>query len=260
MTHPLKEAFTSRRDRGGALVIYVMAGDPSLEATIELVPRLVAAGADVVELGLPFSDPMADGPVIQEAAMRALAAGTTLSKTLEAVAEIRKRTDVPLVLMGYVNPVMTYGVERFATDASAAGVSGLILADLPVEDAEELIVDFRAKGLAYVPLVAPTTLPERMKRLGALADGFIYYVSVAGVTGARSALPDDLAAKVAFARKAVSPAPLGVGFGVSSPEQARGIAAYADGVVVGSAFVRKLHEQGMDAAVEFVASLRAAMG
>lgn len=260
MTHPLREAFEARRGRGGALVIYIMAGDPSLEATIALVPRLAEAGADVVELGLPFSDPMADGPVIQAAALRALSNGTTLAKTLHAVKAIRARTDVPLVLMGYVNPVLSYGVERFATDAAAAGVSGVILPDLPAEEAEELAPGLRAKGLAFVPLIAPTTVPERMTRIAALADGFVYYVSVAGVTGARSALPPDLASKVAFARDAVRPAPLAVGFGVSGPEQAREVASIADGAVVGSAVVRTLLDEGADAAVRFVASLREAMG
>lgn len=259
MTHPLKRAFEARRGRGGALVIYVMAGDPSLEQTIALVPELALAGADVVELGLPFSDPMADGPTIQAAALRALSAKTTLPRVLEAVRDIRTRTDVPLVLMGYVNPVFSYGIERFAKDAGTAGVSGVILADLPAEDAEELIGMFRANEVAYVPLVAPTTIPERINRLGSLADGFVYYVSVAGVTGARAALPDDLVAKVSVARDAVQPAPLAVGFGVSGPEQARNVASFSDGVVVGSAFVRTLNEQGPEAAVAFVRRLREAM-
>lgn len=260
MTHPLKAVFDARRERGGALVIYLMAGDPSLEATIDLVPRLAEAGADVVELGVPFSDPMADGPIIQAAALRSLSAGATVAKVLDAAAAIRARSDVPLVLMGYVNPVLSYGVERFAADAAASGVSGVILPDLPAEEAEALLPTLRAKGVAYVPLVAPTTLPERMKRLTALADGFVYYVSVAGVTGARSALPEDLQAKVAFARQVAKPAPLAVGFGVSGPQQAKEVSSIAEGVIVGSAFVKTLHEEGADAAVRFVASLRAAMG
>ncbi len=252
--HPLRAAFANARaQKRAALIVYVMAGDPNLEATVALVPRLVEAGADVIELGMPFSDPMADGPVLQAAASRALTSGTTIARVLEAASRIH--VSAPLVLMGYLNPVLSYGEERFAADAGAAGVSGVILADMPAEEAGGFAAKLRARGLAWVPLVAPTTAPERMREIAALADGFVYYVSVTGVTGSRTALPSDLPEKIARAHAAVSPAPLGVGFGIGTPTQAQEIGRLTDGVVVGSALVRTLHEQGADAAVSLVRSL-----
>lgn len=262
MTHPLRNAFERARAEGrAALVTYVMAGDPSLDATVALVPRLVEAGADVVELGLPFSDPMADGPVIQAAATRALAAGTTTKRALEAAKRITAAVGdkAAILSMGYVNPLLAYGEERFAADAASAGLVGAIVPDVPSDEAVGLASTLRARGVAYVPLIAPTTPPERMRAIAQSADGFVYYVSVTGVTGGRTALPADLAERVGLAREAVAPAPLAVGFGISTPEQAREIGRLADGVVVGSAIVRTLHERGADAAVELVRGLAAAL-
>jgi len=256
--HPLRAAFTQARAQGRpALVVYVMAGDPTLEATVALVPRLAEAGADVIELGVPFSDPMADGPVLQAAAQRALGAGATVARVLEAAGRIQ--CSAPRLLMGYLNPILSYGEARFARDAKRAGISGAIMADLPGEEAAGFASKLRAEGLAFVPLVAPTTPPQRMTEIAKLADGFVYYVSVTGVTGARTALPPDLAPKIAAARAAITPAPLAVGFGIGTPEQARTVGGLADGVVVGSALVRTLHERGGDAAVELVRSLARAL-
>ncbi len=256
--HPLRAAFSRARAAGRpALVVYVMAGDPSLEATLALVPRLAEAGADVIELGVPFSDPMADGPVLQASALRALKSGTTVAKLLETAGRIR--TSSPFLLMGYLNPILSYGEERFARDAAAAGVTGAIVADLPGDEAASFAALLRGQGLSLVPLIAPTTPPSGMASISKLTDGFVYYVSVTGVTGARVALPPDLPEKIAAAREAVRPSPLAVGFGIGTPELAREVGRWADGVVVGSALVRTLHEQGPDAAVSLVASLAQAL-
>jgi tryptophan synthase alpha chain len=247
----------AKQEKRAALVTYVMSGDPSLEATLALVPRLVEAGADVVELGVPFSDPIADGPVLQAAATRALAAGTTVAKVLAMAAQLR--VPAPLVAMGYLNPIASYGEARFAADAAKAGLAGVIIPDLPSDEAVSFTGTLRESRLSYVPLVTPTTAPERARRIASLGDGFVYYVSVTGVTGARAALPDDLGARVAEARAASNGVPVAIGFGISTPEQARAAAAHADGVVVGSALVKTLHERGPDAAVALVAALRKAL-
>lgn len=254
----LRSAFEKARvENRPALVVYVMAGDPSLEATLRLVPKLVEAGADVIELGVPFSDPMADGLVLQASATRALGAGTTLPGVLELAGALK--VDAPIVLMGYVNPILAYGEARFAKDAAAAGVAGVIVPDLPYDEAAGFAGLLREQQMAFVPLVAPTTTPERVAQIAGLADGFVYYVSVTGVTGARAALPPDLSQKVKAARDAVSPTPVAVGFGISGPEQAKAIGAHADGVVVGSAVVRTLHESGVEATVALVRSLAQAL-
>lgn len=256
--HPLRAAFSRARAQGRpALVVYVMVGDPSLEATVALVPRLAEAGADVIELGVPFSDPMADGPVLQLAAQRSLAAGATVAKVIEAAGRIR--SSAPMVFMGYLNPLLSYGEERLAADAKKAGISGTIIPDLPSDEAESFAARLRAQGLAFIPLIAPTTPAARMREITKLADGFVYYVSVTGVTGARTELPQDLPEKIRVAREAVAPLPLAVGFGISTPEQAKAVGKLADGVVVGSALVRTLHEQGPDAAVALVRSLAQAL-
>jgi tryptophan synthase alpha chain len=256
--NPLRAAFARARAQGRpALVVYVMVGDPSLEATLALVPRLAEAGADVIELGVPFSDPMADGPVLQLAAQRALAGGTTVARVIELAGRIR--CSAPLVFMGYLNPLLSYGEQRLAEDARQAGVTGVIIPDLPSDEAESFAARLREQGLALVPLIAPTTSGERMRAIAKLADGFVYYVSVTGVTGARTELPPDLPLKIKAAREAVDPLPLAVGFGISTPEQARAVGKLADGVVVGSALVRTLHEKGPDAAVALVRELAAAL-
>lgn len=254
LTHAFERAKAEGR---AALVCYAMAGDPSLEQSARLVAALDDAGADVIELGVPFSDPIADGPVLQAAATRALAAKTTLRKVLELASHL-KALRAPLVAMGYLNPIASYGVAAFARDAARAGLCGAIVPDLPLEESDELREALEGEGLALVPLVAPTTTGERLRTIAARARGFLYTVSVTGVTGARAELPPELAARLQELR-GISAAPVAVGFGVSKPEQARALGKLADGVVVGSALVQAAHEQGIEAAAALVRGLRAAL-
>ncbi|WP_020676954.1 tryptophan synthase subunit alpha [Geopsychrobacter electrodiphilus] len=223
-------------DRPG-LIPFITAGDPDLATSLVLVRTLVAAGADVIELGFPFSDPMADGPTIQAASERALAAGTSLAGVLSLVAEVRRESQVPIVLMGYFNPVYRYGVERFAVDAAAAGVDGLLLVDLPPEEADEVLPALKLHGIDIITLLAPTTPPERMKRLAELGSGYLYYVSMTGVTGSKKLDPEEIRQAVTEVRK-LSPIPVGVGFGITTAEDAAIVGSYADAVVVGSALVK----------------------
>ncbi len=226
-----------------ALIPFVTAGDPSLERTEEIIHALVDAGADLIELGFPFSDPMADGPTIQAASERALAAGATLSGILDLVARVRQHTNIPIVLMGYYNPVFRFGPERFARDAAAAGVDGLLLVDLPPEEAGEIHGFLRQSGVSLITLLSPTTPPERTARLAAGGEGFIYYVSMTGVTGAQQV---DAAGIETTVRelKALSPVPVAVGFGISTAEDARAVGRFADAVVVGSALVKVIEAYG----------------
>ena len=234
----IADRFKTLRERGEtALVTFVTAGDPDLATTEEVVLELERSGADLIELGVPFSDPMADGPTIQLSSERALAAGTTLPAILELVARLRARTQVPIVLMGYFNPIFIYGAERFAADAASAGVDGLLVVDLPPEEAAELKGAADARGLDLIFLLTPTSDPSRVEAVSRLGSGFIYYVSVTGVTGARSAVADTLAARVSEVRAGLD-LPLVVGFGISDPSQAAQVARVADGVVVGSALVK----------------------
>lgn len=234
----IADRFTMLRERGEtALVTFVTAGDPDLATTEEVVLELERAGADLIELGVPFSDPMADGPTIQLASDRALASGTTLPGILEMVARVRKQSQVPIVLMGYFNPIFIYGAERFAADAAAAGVDGLLVVDLPPEESAELKGATDQNGLDLIFLLTPTSDRTRVETVSRLGSGFIYYVSVTGVTGARSELADTLAARVGEVRRALD-LPLVVGFGISDPAQAGKVAEMADGVVVGSALVK----------------------
>jgi tryptophan synthase alpha chain len=233
-----------------------MAGDPTLAATEELLRTVDSEGADVIEIGLPFSDPIADGPTLQAAATRALRAGTILPAILETVRRLRLRA--PLVAMGYMNPVERMGTSAFARALAEAGIAGAIVPDLPLEEAGPLRGELGAAGVDLVPLVAPTTGAERAAAIAREARGFLYYVSVTGVTGARSELPADLAARLRELR-ALSPVPLAVGFGISRPEQARALRGVADGIVVGSALVAAHHEGGVRAAAELVRGLRAAV-
>jgi tryptophan synthase alpha chain len=243
----LERLFAESRHTGRkALVVYVCAGDPDLATTERLVPLLAEAGADVVELGMPFSDPLADGPTIQAASQRALASGTTLKGVLALVRKIRRGgCEVPLVLFGYMNPLLRMGLAPFVAEASDGGADGLLVADLPLEESAGLGELARARGLSLALLAAPTTPPARLRAIGQATRGFLYFVSVTGVTGARTELPADLPEKLAAAR-ASTEAPLAVGFGVSTTEQARGLAAHADAVVVGSALVAALHAGGAD--------------
>ncbi len=242
-----------------ALVCYVMAGDPSLKATADIVVALAEAGVDAIELGIPFSDPLADGPTIQAAAFRSLEGGTTLPKVLETLRSIRQRTQVPVILMTYFNPILRYGVERFARDAADAGADGAILTDLIPEEAGEWVAAARGAGVDTVFLLAPTSTPERVRVVSDLARGFVYCVSRTGVTGARDDVPVDVSGLVASVRAATD-TPALIGFGISSPDQVRRIGAMADGVVVGSALVSLIARSGADApgaAQEFAAALKA---
>lgn len=221
------------------LIPFVTAGDPSPEHAVALMHALVEAGADVIELGVPFSDPMADGPVIQHASERAIAKGVGLGDVLRWVAEFRRRdADTPVVLMGYLNPIEIHGYARFATEAVQAGVDGVLLVDCPLEESE-VLAPLRAAGLAQILLAAPTTAPERLSKLCTAAEGFLYYVSFAGITGAARLSTTDIAARVADLR-AHSKAPVAVGFGVRDAESAKAIAGFADAVVIGSALVERL--------------------
>jgi tryptophan synthase alpha chain len=230
---------TSRGEKG--LIAYLMAGDPSPDATPLLVEAVACAGADIVELGIPFSDPLADGPVIQAAGQRALRSGTTVAGVLSLVARVRERTPVPLVLMTYYNPMLRYGPDRFVADAARAGADGLIVPDLPVEEAGGLRDLADAADLALVPLVAPTTPEERIKAIAACARGFIYCVSLTGVTGVRDRLSPEVAEFTARVRRHTT-LPVALGFGISKPEHVAAVAPLVDAVVVGSALVKMVGE------------------
>jgi len=220
-----------------AFVAYVMGGDPDFDRSLEIVRGLPGAGVDIIELGYAFSDPMAEGPPIQRAALRALKAGMTLNRTLELVAAFRQTdSDTPIVLMGYLNPLFSAGYATFAARAADAGVDGLICVDCPPEEADELTDALEANGISLIRLTAPTTDDKRLETVVKRTSGFVYYVSVAGVTGVKSADASDVAPAVARV-KAASGLPVAVGFGIRTPEQAAAVAKVADGVVVGSAFV-----------------------
>jgi tryptophan synthase alpha chain len=253
----------TRATNQSALIPYIVAGDPDLERTQRLVLELEASGADLIELGVPFSDPMADGPANQRASARGLAAGATLPAILALVTELRKHTQIPIILFGYFNPIFRYGCERLCADAKRAGVDGLLVVDLPPEEALELAAPARADGLDLIYLLAPTTPPERSREIASSATGFLYYVSVTGVTGARSALAFDLEQKVT-ALKSITDLPIGVGFGISNAQQAGEVARFADAVVVGSALSQLIELQsaseGLIVAVgEFANTLKQAM-
>jgi tryptophan synthase alpha chain len=245
------------------LVPFVTAGDPAPEHSVALMHALVAAGADIIELGVPFSDPMADGPVIQHASERAIAKGVGLADVLKWVAAFRERDrETPVVLMGYLNPVEIHGYQRFATEAAAAGVDGVLLVDCPLEEAE-VLAPLRNAGLKQILLAAPTTAPARMAQLCEAADGFLYYVSFAGITGAGRLSTQDIAARVADIR-AHAKAPVAVGFGVKDAQSAKAIGEFADAVVIGSALVERLDgattEQDIVARVDaFLRPIRAAL-
>ena len=229
------------REGGKAFIAFVTVGDPSLERTIEVALGLEGAGVDILELGVPFSDPLADGPVIQRASDRALKQGTRLASVLDAVRRIRARSELPLLLFSYLNPLLRYGLERLATEAAAAGVDGVLVTDLPPEEGGEWIACARRAGLDTVFLAAPTSPEARLKRVADCARGFVYAVSRTGVTGERDTLSGEAAGLVGRI-KALTGTPVALGFGLSTPEQVRAAADVADGVVVGSAIVRFLEE------------------
>lgn len=226
-------------------VAYITAGDPSPKATLDILKELDAAGVDIIELGIPFSDPLADGPTIQAAAGRALAAGMTVAGTLELIREFRKESEVPVVLFTYLNPIYVYGFERFLTDAVAAGADGLLILDLPPDEAAQNKELLAKGGLDTIRLIAPTTPIERIEQIANGAEGFIYYVSREGVTGEQTTLSDTISAQVAEIKR-YTKMPVAVGFGISTPEQAAEVARQAEAVVVGSAIVRRIAENGSD--------------
>jgi tryptophan synthase alpha chain len=236
------ERFARRRAEGRpAFVAFLTAGDPSLDRTVEAALELDRAGADVLELGVPFSDPLADGPVIQRSSERALARGVTLPKVLEAVRRVRERSELPLLLFSYYNPLLQHGLGRLADEAKAAGVDGVLVTDLPPEEAAEWVAAARPAGLDTVFLASPTSPPERLKRVAEASRGFVYAISRTGVTGERQTLSEDARPLVERLR-ALTGVPVALGFGLGAPEQVREAAAVADGVVVGSALVRFLEE------------------
>ena len=245
---------------------YFPLGYPSLETSVDVIEALAKNGADLIEVGLSFSDPLADGPVIQKATQMALEQGITVKKSLKAVTELRSRgVTIPLVMMGYYNPIFAYGLDKFLEDAFSADVDGFIIPDLPPEEAGEFLNaatdrDSRSVGLPLIRMVAPTTSSERMEMIVRGAQGFIYLVSVAGVTGARKDMPEGLAGLVAWVRHHTS-LPVCVGFGIATPQQAKIVGAMADGVIIGSACVRSIGEgtSPVDAAKEFARSYREAL-
>jgi tryptophan synthase alpha chain len=241
----IEECFAALRRRGeAALVPYIMAGDPDLDATRALVRAAAEAGADLIELGVPFSDPTADGPVIQRAGVRALARGTSLRQILELIAELRAGgLQTPIVMFGYYNPIFHYGPEQFAADAARAGADALLVVDLPPEEADELWRPARAAGLDVIFLLAPTSNSERVRAVLRKASGFVYFVSMTGITGTKAIAADEVQRMVEELRSAC-PLPIGVGFGITTPAEAGAVAAYADAVVVGSAIVRIIEAKG----------------
>jgi tryptophan synthase alpha chain len=247
----------TRREGRAALVAYLTAGDPSPEKTPEIAAMLVRAGVDLIELGVPFSDPVADGPVIQRASARALAAGTTLTKVLEIARKIRAESEVPLLLFTYMNPALHYGLEKLAGDAKAAGIDGCLLTDLSVEEAGPYVAPLRAAGLDTVFLAAPTSTERRLKLVAEYSTGFVYLVSRTGVTGERAALSESVEPLIAKMKK-VTNLPLAVGFGISTPEQAAAVSRMADAVVVGSAIVRQIEKDvnGLETLVRSLAQAR----
>jgi tryptophan synthase alpha chain len=259
------ERFRQLRARGErALVPFVTAGDPDLATTEALVLAMAESGADAVEIGVPFSDPIAEGPTVQRSSERALRSGTSLRRVLELVKGLRPRVEIPIVLMGYANPLLAMGEARFAEAAAAAGVDGNIAVDMPPEESVELRRALVAHGVDPILLAAPTTRPERLAMLARETRGFLYYVSLTGVTGARAELAAGIEEQIRRVRE-VSEVPICVGFGVSRAEHARELARIADGVVVGSALVDRIANAGsrdaaVDAAARFVAELKAALG
>jgi tryptophan synthase alpha chain len=255
------EALRSRDER--ALVVFLSAGDPDLDATDALVLAMAESGADIIEIGVPFSDPVADGPKIQASSERGRRSGASLQRILERVGRLRPKLEQPLVLMGYTNPFVTMGAERFAATARDVGVDGVIVPDLPPEEGEDFFRETNASGVDGILLAAPTTSEARLKLLMERTRGFLYYVSLSGVTGARNELADGIAERVALA-KACGDLPVCVGFGISTPEQARQVGEHADGVVVGSAIVDRIEaasstSEAVDSVARFVAELKAAL-
>ncbi len=253
----IERTFTHLKSRNQAAFIpFIMAGDPNLLATGDILNMLAESGADIIELGMPFSDPMADGVIIQQAGIRALKQGTTIRKTLEIVRQFRQRHVVPIVLMGYYNPVLHYGLQKFCDDALQAGVDGLILVDLPPEEAAPL--QAVSSGLDIIRLVSPVTPPERLLTVLAGAGGFVYYVAITGVTGTASADIQEMQHAVRQIR-ATTALPVGIGFGIKTPADAARAAGAGDAVIVGSSLVNALHTSSMDDARTFTHNMALAI-
>lgn len=253
----IEETFERLHRQGKkALVGFLMAGDPDLETSEQRCRIALDNGVDILELGTPFSDPTADGPVVQAAGQRALAAGVTLSKVLSMAQRLRKDYDAPIVLFGYVNPLFSHGYVRVAAEAAGAGVDALLVVDLPFEESGELRSHLDRHGLAFITLVAPTTPENRLRMILEDARGFVYYIMVKGVTGTRAALAKDVSEHLARLKK-MTPLPVVAGFGVGSGKQARDAAQFAEGVVVGSALMKAAEENRL---AEFVKELRQALG
>jgi tryptophan synthase alpha chain len=257
----IDKVFRRLQEKGEkALIPFITAGDPDLATSRGLALEIAARGADLLELGIPFSDPLADGPTIQAASSRALKAGVHFTDVLALAGDLRRETNIPLILMGYYNPILQYGLEKAASEAARQGVDGFIIPDLPTEEAEAWRTAARAAGIATIFLAAPTSGPERLKTLGRLTRGFLYYVSVTGITGARTDLPKELIRELDEVRSLVK-CPLAVGFGISTPEQVQGLAPHVDGVVVGSAIVQQVAKFSGPETIkqigDFVAALKA---
>jgi tryptophan synthase alpha chain len=251
----------ARRQRHKALIAYLTVGYPTTDATIEIATALVDGGCDIIELGIPFSDPLADGATIQRASQRALESGVTPSKCLEVAAELRNRVDIPLLFMGYYNPMLHYGLDKFCAASHKAGVDGFIIPDLPPDEGGEAEIVMKKHGLDLVYLVAPTSASqERLKFIAGRAQGFIYVVSLKGVTGARTAISNDLDEFISRIRK-VTDKPLCVGFGISTPEQAQRVARLADGVIIGSRILDIIEKSKQPAAdvKSFIQDVRTAI-
>ncbi len=252
----IENVFTDKGHK--ALIPYITVGYPDTRATLSIVPAFAEAGADIIELGIPFSDPLADGATIQKASFNALKNGITPKKCLEIAGELSKKVETPLAFMTYSNPVFSYGLKEFCRDSATAGIAGLIIPDLPPEEAGELEKNAKLYGLDLIYFLAPTSSLERIRLVASRASGFIYLVSVAGVTGARNTLPLDLSDFVARVRKETGK-PLCVGFGISTPKQAKEVAEVADGVIIGSRIIQLMETDGNKAAVHFIKQLRSAI-
>lgn len=253
-------AFAEARAEGrAALVIYTTAGHPQVDRGLETLIALADAGSDVLELGVPFSDPLADGPVIQKSSFDAIAGGVDLAWTLDLLRRFRQTHQTPVVLFSYLNPILDFGVDRFFTEAAAAGADGVLLTDLPLGADPELEARFERSPLDLVRLIAPTTHRDRARRIAEASQGFAYYISRTGVTGASAELSGTLLSELA-ALRATTSTPIAVGFGISRPEQASAVGAAAEGVVVGSALVDALTREGIEGGARLVSDLRSALG
>jgi tryptophan synthase alpha chain len=242
MTEQLEKIFTGSLNQNKKVFIpYIMAGDPEIPKTLAYIDALIRAGADIIELGMPFSDPIADGPVIQKAAQRALQSGTNIPKIFELVSTIKKSFNTPIVLMGYINPVLKYGVKSFFKDAKDHGVDGVILPDMPLEESSNVKPYAEKYSIDVILLAAPTSNKQRLLELSRCTGSFLYYISVTGVTGLSKQISNKVFNNIKWLKKHTKK-PVVIGFGISTPEQAKNIAKFADGIVVGSAFVRLIEE------------------